>query len=269
MKQFEIITSLQNTKVKLVKKLRNKRTRDQEQLFVIDSKRDLYRALQQGYQPAFVFVCTGCSNTYNKDDFSSYPIYDLTPEVFAKASYRENPSEVVAVMQQKPVPSIDALNIQKAHSILGLVGLNKPGNIGALLRTADAANIDAVLMIDTELDLYNPNIIRSSTGACFKNTIYTLETHQAISFFKDNGYHIIIGHLNGNKTPFDVDLTAKSALILGQEDVGLSSEWVNASNSSVIIPMAGSIVDSLNVSVSGAILMYELLRQKLEKQNKK
>lgn len=258
MKPIEKITSLQNPKVKLVKKLRNKRNRDQEQLFVIDSRRDLHRALQQGYQPEFIFVCSADSSP---NDLSHFALFDVTPDVMAKASYRENSSAIIAVMNQKPFPHINSLEELQAQTILALVQLNKPGNIGALLRTADAANIGGVIIIDSELDLYNPNTIRSSTGACFKNNIYTLDTPQAIQFFKQQGYQIIIGHLQGNKTPFDVDLTSKTALILGKEEVGLSDEWVNAAHISVKIPMAGSIVDSLNVSVSGAILMYEQLRQ--------
>ena len=145
---------------------------------------------------------------------------------------------------------------------LVLVDLRVPGNIGALLRSADAAAIDAVMLVDTALDLYNPNIIRSSTGACFLDNIFHLSSGEAMTWLRQNGFHIVSADVHGTSTLFDVDFQRPTAIVLGSEDNGISANWIDRADSLVRIPMDGRLTDSLNVSVSGAILMYELYRQR-------
>src|SRR5262249_28719107 len=148
-----------------------------------------------------------------------------------------------------------------SRHILALVDLRKPGNIGALLRTADAAGFGTILLVDSALDIYNPNIIRSSTGACFLENIYCVSTEQALQYLRSGGYRLIAGHLEGTRSLYDVDFREKSALILGTEDTGLSAVWRDHCDDLVKIPVVGEVTDSLNVSVAGAVFMYEALRQ--------
>lgn len=178
-----------------------------------------------------------------------------------KTSYRENPAPFLAVMRQKPALGLDALRHRSDMLLLALVNLQKPGNIGALLRTADATGFSSIILIDTVLDIYNPNIIRSSTGACFLNNIYTLNTAQALTYFREFGYNIIAAAVDGDVELFDVDFQQKTVIVLGTEDEGLNEAWLQAADQRVCIPMRGTIADSLNVSVSGALFMYEALRQ--------
>lgn len=256
----ELITSLQNPRVKLLRRLRDKRDREREGRFVIDSIRDLGRALACGLTPDFVLVCP----QELREDLPDLPagsVIHVTPDVMEKVSYRDNPEGVAAVMVTPAKFGAGALDNVPDAPILGLVSLNKPGNIGALLRTADAAGFRSIFLIDCALDVYNPNIIRSSTGAVFLGNIYTLTSEEAQSFFTSRGVQVIGTHLHAAKSAYDVIYQPKMALLMGTEDVGLDDSWLPHCDAQVIIPMAGQLADSLNVSVAGAILMYEVLRQ--------
>lgn len=221
--------------------------------------RDLVRALACGYTIAHVFYCPELDTDNDISTFEHATIYEVPRDIMAKISYRSTPSSIVAVMhhpQNQP-----ALSDIGASRVLGLVNLQKPGNIGALLRTADATGFKTILLIDTSLDLYNPNIIRSSTGAVFLNNIYTVSSQQALAFFHEHDYSIVAGIVDGDTPLPEVDFERKSAVLLGTEDVGLDDFWQAQCDVRVTIPMVGEISDSFNVSVSGAIIMYEALRQ--------
>lgn len=259
---FEQITSLQNTKVKLVNRLRSKRGREQEALFVIDYERDLERATKQGYEIEYVLYCPDIADESVLQFVPDAPVYDVPQQIMNKVSYRENSAGIVAVMRSKSAKGLSELQQASAQNVLGLVDLRKPGNLGALLRTADATEFDAIILVDMSLDLYNPNIIRSSTGACFLDNIYQLDTLSTIDFCKSIHMKVVAAYVNGNKTLYDVNFRQKTAIMLGTEDKGLSQQWVENCDELVNIPMAGRISDSLNVSVSGAIFMYEALRQR-------
>lgn len=262
----EKITSFQNTKLKLIKKLRDKKGREEEGLFVIDSARDLERAIACGYQARFWLYCPQKMTPEDvllAQQLPSSKGYEVTPDILAKAAYRDNPSGLLAVLDSPPTQSLIAWG-QSAHvgdCVLVLVGLTKPGNIGALLRTADAGGIAAIWLIDSALDLYNPNIIRSSTGACFLGNIYTGTSAQALQQLEALHYQIVAAHPDAEKTIYDVAFAPTSAIVLGTEDTGLPQTWLDACHIALKIPMRGRLSDSLNVSVSGAIFMYEVLRQ--------
>ena len=260
---FEKITSFQNPRLKLIKKLRDKKGREQESRFVIDDQRDLERALERGYRVDYVFYCPELADGAFVHGISREHIYEVSRDIMEKASYRASPGGFVAVMFQKPGRSAESLESLADTPVIGLVNLQKPGNIGALLRTADATGFKAVFLIDSALDLYNPNIIRSSTGACFLDTIYTLTSAEARTFFQKRGYTVIAAHLEGTVSLYDTRFEDRSAVLLGTEDVGLDDSWTAFCDVLARIPMAGQITDSLNVSVSGAIFMYEVLRQRL------
>lgn len=253
-----LITSAQNSKIKLVNRLRGKRGRQQEARFVIDYERDLRRALQQGYRIDFILHCPEVAPLL---DFGEVEAHQISPALLKLASYRENPDGMIAVMRSKPAKGASELREADIDRALVLVALQVPGNTGALLRTADAAGIDAVLLVDVALDLYNPNVIRSSTGACFRDSIYQLSSDEALTYLKEDRFQIAAADVAGERSVYEVDFSAKSVIVLGAEDRGLPRDWVNAADDVLRVPMDGVISDSLNVSVCGALIMYELYRQ--------
>lgn len=260
---LERITSLQNSRLKLAQSLQDKKARLREGLFVVDYARDLQRARLQGYALSYALYCPSLATPEEQALIQTLsPAYEVTPEGMAKASYRQNPSGLLAVLHSKPAPALDALRQDLPDYLLVLVNLEKPGNIGALLRTADATGFSAILLVDTALDLFNPNIIRASTGAVFLDNIYSASTPQAISLLDDLHYQRVAGHLGGTVSLFQARFQARTALVLGTEDLGLSETWANACQQLVKIPMQGVLTDSFNVSVSGALFMFEALRQR-------
>jgi TrmH family RNA methyltransferase len=263
---FEKITSFQNPRLKLIKKLRDKKEREREKRFVIDDTRDLERALACGYNVDYVFYCPTLAEGRFISVLQRQQVYEVSRDVMEKVSYRANPSAFLAVLHTKPVNGLQELHHAVGQPVLAMVNLQKPGNIGALLRTADATGFKTIILIDNQLDLYNPNIIRSSTGACFLDNVYELTTVQALEFFQTHHYQIIAAHLEGKASLFDVQIQDRCAVILGTEDVGLDELWTHQTDELVKIPMMGELSDSLNVSVSGAIFMYEALRQRLLRQ---
>lgn len=252
------ITSAQNSKLKLVNRLRSKRGREAEARFVIDYERDLRRALDCGYQAEFVLRCPELGGEIGDMDCETHTI---TPQLLRRFSYRDNPDGLLAVMRSQLPKGRLCMEGAKIGSALVLVDLRVPGNIGALLRSADASGCDAVLLVDCALDLYNPNIIRSSTGACFLDNIYQLSAGEALNFLGSAELEIVAADVGGGSL-YAADFAARTAIVLGAEDRGLGEEWLSSAERRIRIPMAGRAVDSLNVSVSGAILMFELQRQR-------
>ncbi len=254
------ITSAQNSKIKLVNRLRGKRGRQREARFVIDYERDLQRALRLGYDIDFILYCPDLGA---QPDCAGIDAHQVEQALFTRVSYRENPTGIIAVMRSKPAKRLAQLRATDHHHVVALVGLAVPGNIGALMRSADAAGIDALILVDTALDLYNPNVIRSSTGACFLNNIYQLSGDEALAFFTSARFQIIAADIGGERTLYEVDFQPKSVIALGGEDQGLPKAWIDRADHVARIPMQGAVSDSLNVSVSGALFVYEMVRQKL------
>lgn len=263
---MHVIRSAHNPKLKYAQKLLNKRQRTQDGLFRVDDSRDLLRALEQGYQVDHAFYCADLASVQDKAlqaKLDQDRLYQVDHDLMHKLAYRQNPGGIVAILHQKNRCSLDDRRVRDADLILGLVDLRKPGNIGALLRTADAVGVGAVCLIDCALDLYNPNIIRASTGAVFLNNIVET-TYEAITdWLSDGERQVIAAHLAGDRTPYDIDFFSHHSLILlGSEATGLGQQWLPHCDSLMKIPMVGQIADSLNVSVSGAIILYEAFRQR-------
>lgn len=259
----ERITSLQNARVKLVRALRDKTDRLKHGLFVVDDERDLERALATGHEVVFGFVCPELARGRSAPEIPSALLHEVTREVMLKVSYRENPSAHVVVLKAHDERGAADLERVPDAPVLALVGLQKPGNIGALMRTADASGFASVFLIDTTLDRYNPNIIRSSTGASFLDNVYRLDSAAALRFFKARDYLTVAAYLQGAVSLYEVRFTARTAVVLGTEDEGLDDHWRDASRVLMKIPMVGQVTDSLNVSVSGAVIMYEVFRQQV------
>lgn len=255
------IASPQNPKVKLVQRLRAKRYRQQEKRFVIEYRRDVQRALQQDYQIDFMLICPEIAGNDAAAFESAQRSFRVTPQLLKRLSYRENPTGIIAVMHAKASRGLVELERRDPQSALVLDDLRVPGNIGALLRTADAADIDAVILVDCALDLYNPNIIRSSTGACFGEHIFFLGSRDAAEYFERRGFQLLAADANGDATVYDIELRRPAAVILGAEDRGLSDFWRRRCDQLISVPMTGQLTDSLNVSVTGAIIMYDMRRR--------
>ena len=215
-----------------------------------------------GFAVDFALHCPDASDGVRQRLPECAACYEVTPALMKRLSYRENPDGLIAVMRSGPVRGMEALTRTTVETALLLVDLRVPGNIGALLRTADAAGVDAVALVDCALDLYNPNIIRNSAGACFRDNIYQLGGAEAIRHFATAGLQLIAADDSGSESVFDCDLRQPTAIALGAEDRGLPPAWHEACHKRVAIPMRSGISDSLNVSVSGAVFVYEMLRQR-------
>lgn len=256
------ITSTQNPRVKLAVSLDKSRTRKDLGLFVVEGLRELRLALKAGYEMHTVF--------YNARLVSDDEILDLIEDeqllfsvgdnVFEKLAYRESTSGVVAILKARK-HLLNKLILPKNPLVLVLESVEKPGNLGAMLRTADAAGVDAVIVCDPLTDFYNPNVVRSSIGAVFTCNLASASSAETISFLKESNIQIFCTHLEASEMYFKKDFTRGAAIVMGTESTGLSDLWTANSDANIIIPMQGT-VDSMNVSVSAAIVIFEALRQR-------
>jgi len=260
---YKEITSIQNNLIKEILQLQSKsRTRKKSGLFVIEGKREISLAQKGGYTLNTILFCP---EIFNENDLGSLQIasencIQITIEVYQKIAQRGSTEGLIAIAKNKEL-SLDGIVLKKNPLILVAEAPEKPGNIGALLRTADAANVDAVLIANPKTDIYNPNIIRSSIGCVFTNQIATGSTTEIINFLKKNGIDIYCADLSASKAYQVLDFTTPTAIVVGTEATGLSNEWLENATQNIIIPMQGQI-DSLNVSVSAAILIFEVKRQR-------
>lgn len=258
------INSIQNTFIKQLVQLKDKsRERKKCGLFLIEGKREITLALKGGYELESILfnpeIIT--EEQVNNLDFHETDVIEVSKEVYQKLSYRDTTEGILAVAKSK-IHDIKNLKLDaRSPLILVAEAPEKPGNIGALLRTADAANVDAVIIANPKTDLYNPNIIRSSVGCLFTNKIATGSTLEIISFLKENNIIIFCAELKASAGYQTQDFSKPTAIVVGTEATGLSNEWLENSNQNIIIPMQGEI-DSLNVSVAAGILIFEAKRQR-------
>ncbi len=229
--------------------------------FLIEGKRELMLAFQANYK---IDIILFCFEIYQENELLEYSdnieIVQISKEIFKKLTYRNTTEGIIAVAKSKLLTFSD-LKLSKNPLVLIAEGLEKPGNIGALLRTADAAKIDAVIIADTKGDLYNPNIIRSSVGCVFTNQIVIDTTDEVIRFLKKQKIAIYCATLQNATTYNTLNYTMPTAFVVGNETTGLSEIWRESASQNVIIPMEGKI-DSMNVSVAAAILIFEAKRQR-------
>lgn len=253
------ITSLKNPKIKDLLSLSEKsRERRERGLFVVEGQREVVRALAAGYEAETLFVC----EAYLSEPLAVAPdkVFPVSKEVYERIAYRGGTEGVVAVLRTRN-QSLEALSLRENPLILVLESVEKPGNIGAVLRSADAAGVDAVLVCDPLTDLYNPNLIRASLGALFSVPTLCCTSQEAATWLKRHGIAILTAQLQDSELYYDTDMTRGTALVMGTEDRGLSPFWREQADAHIRIPMAG-MMDSLNVSVSAAILCFEAVRQR-------
>lgn len=261
------ITSIQNPLVKEIIQLQEKsRNRKKKGLFIIEGFREIILALKGKYHIKTILFCEEIIENNKMNEITSttkqeIEIIEISKEVYQKISHRKTTEGIVAITESKEL-KISNLKLNSKSLILIAEAPEKPGNLGALLRTADAANLDAVIIANPKTDLYNPNIIRSSVGCVFTNQIATGTTEEIIMYLKQNKINIYAAALNEDSINYTaIDYSNPSAIVVGTEATGLSDDWLQNATKNIIIPMEGEI-DSLNVSVSAAIIIFEAKRQR-------
>lgn len=258
------ITSLQNPLVKQWITIKEKsRVRKRSGVFMIEGFREISLAIKGGYQIETLIFNPELISASEVEKLAQdkTQLVEISNDIYQRLAYRETTEGVLAITKSKN-NTLDALSFDSnTPLILVAEAPEKPGNIGALLRTADAANIDAVIIANPKTDLYNPNIIRSSVGCVFTNQVATGTTTEIIDFLKQNNINIYCAALQASEHYHIQDFTKATAIVVGTEATGLTDEWLAHSTQNIIIPMQGAI-DSMNVSVAAGILVFEAKRQR-------
>ena len=291
----EVITSPSNPKIKRLLALQQKSSARREAgLFVVEGQRELQHCIDSGFEIDSVFICPEVetaavpeNRSYPRlrkregpasegsgrgpaqpDVFRGWPprnegqtkVFEVSEEVYAKIAMRESTEGVIAEVRAKE-RKLEELELPENPLVVVLERVEKPGNLGAVLRSADAAGVDAVLFCDPLTDLWNPNLIRASIGAVFTVPCVACSSAEAIAFLKARGIRILTAQLQDSSLYYDCDMTVGTALVMGTEATGLTDAWRQAADAHIRIPMLGRL-DSLNVSVSAAILLFEAVRQR-------
>jgi TrmH family RNA methyltransferase len=273
-----IITSVQNARIKHVVALQQKSSlRREEGLFVVEGQREIEHCIEGGYEVVEVFTVDSLSSCVpavasgkaeRTDDYTGGKKHVVvSPQVYEKMAYRGSTEGIIAVVKSKDHSLSSLLTphfslLEKDNPlVIVLESVEKPGNLGAILRSADAANVDAVIVCDPLTDLYNPNLIRASIGAVFTVPTAVCTSQECIAFLKERGIRILTAQLQDSYEYYDYDMRPATAIVMGTESTGLTQQWREAADAHIRIPMLGRL-DSLNVSVSAAILMFEAVRQR-------
>ena len=258
------ITSVTNSEIKEYSKLLKKsKSRRETKLFLIEGRRELNIAIKNNYSIKKIMFNPALidTNEVKKCAGDEIECIEVNQNVYNKISYRSSTEGIIALAEEKN-HKLEKLKFKSTTPIIMVLdGIEKPGNIGALLRTFDAAKVDAVFIVNRKTDLYNPNIIRSSIGCLFSNQIILSNTKETIDFLNKTKIKILSTSLTASKQYQKINYKQACAIVLGSEDKGISKEWYSQSNELIYIPMEGHI-DSLNVSNSGAIIIYEAKRQR-------
>lgn len=270
MTEEQQITSVHNPKVKRLLSLQQKSAeRRREGCFVVEGRRELQHCLEAGYEVESLFVCSAlraaCEELLalvaSQAPATAAPsLYVLPASLYERVAYRGSTEGVVAIVRQRLLRLAD-LRLSASPLIVVLERVEKPGNLGAVLRSADAAGADAVVVCDPLTDLYNPNLIRSSIGALFTVPTVACSSEECIAFLRERGIGILTAQLQDSRPYYDTPMTGPTAIVMGTESTGLTQQWREAAQAHLRIPMLGRL-DSLNVSVSAAILLYEAVRQR-------
>jgi TrmH family RNA methyltransferase len=257
-----VITSHQNPKIKNIVALEKARVRRDQNLFIIEGIKELSLAVEGGYLINSLFFCPSIISEQALLSIvkKEHLLVPVDKAVFEKIAYRESTGGVIALAQQKQ-HTLNEVQPGTNSLLLILEGVEKPGNLGAVLRTADAAGVDAVIICDPQTDFYNPNVIRSSVGCVFTKQIAAATSKETIDWLKENKIAIYCTYLQASKPYHHIDYTKPSAIVMGTESTGLSEIWVKNADANIIIPMQGKI-DSMNVSNAAAVVVFEAKRQR-------
>jgi TrmH family RNA methyltransferase len=261
---METITSAQNPKIKNLLLLQEKsRERREQGLFVVEGRRELEHCLEGGFKVRTLFVCPeilDATSFLRHLPLIEASVIEIPEQLYRKVAYRDSTEGIIAEVEYKSLSLAD-LQLPEHPLIMVQESVEKPGNLGAVLRSADAAGADAVLICDPLTDLYNPNLIRASIGAVFTVPTVAVSSEKAIDFLKAHDIQILTAQLQDSSLYYDVDMRRGTALVMGTESTGLTPVWRQAADTHIRIPMLGRL-DSLNVSVSASILLFEAVRQR-------
>lgn len=275
-----MLTSPHNPRIKQAARLRTRRGRQQQGRMLIDGPREVRRALEVGVRFVEVFVHAPRAGTRREGDAGQadagqaedlqglrqqllaarIPCWDVAPAVFEKIGYGDRNSGIVAVADT-PRTDLAGWSGGPPTLVAVLEGLEKPGNVGAILRSADATGLDAVIVADPVTDLFNPNTIRASLGAVFSLPVFTADSPATRHWLRSQGLRIFVARVDGSLPLFEASLREPCAIVLGSEAAGVSTHWREADMQAVRLPMRGK-VDSLNVSATASVIFYEALRQR-------
>ena len=264
MTEFPAINSPRNERIKAAVKLRRRKHRGRQGRTLIDGARELIRAVSAGVNVEEIYFCTSlCGTTESRrllaqlDEFEM-DIYEVSEIVFEKLAYGERAEGFIGVATP-PEIELDDLKLPQNPLVAIVEGIEKPGNLGAIVRSADGAGISAVILADQKTDLFNPNAIRASLGTVFTMPVCAAPTREVYNWLKVQGFQVVVTAVEGAQSYTTLDYKPPTAIVLGAESTGVSSTWKEVR--SVSIPMMG-VADSLNVSTSAAVLFYEAQRQR-------
>jgi TrmH family RNA methyltransferase len=260
------ITSRQNSHVKDAVRLRSGHERRAQQRIIIDGAREIARAIESGVRPIKAFVCEElCTSVESQNAVlmvqgTRAELLAVSPEVFEKLAFGERNDGLVLVAET-PRNTLSNLKLPAQPLVAVLEGLEKPGNVGAILRSADATGLDAVIITEGRTDLYNPNTVRASLGTEFRKNVCEAPLTDTINWLHEIGLQVVAARPDAKLLYTDANLRVGAAIVLGSEATGLSPAWTHAGATAVCLPMLG-LADSLNVSTTAAVLFYEALRQR-------
>lgn len=257
------IDSAANSKIKNILKLQKASERKKQGVVLVEGYKEVLAAMNSGLILVEIFYCPeygGENPSFFGVDKDRKLIANVAKAVFEKITYREKPDGYIALFLIKN-HSLEEIKLSAKPLVLVLEGMEKPGNFGAILRTADAAGVDAIIVNDNQLDIYHPNAIRASIGSIFNAQIIVATREETIAYLAANNITTYATSKRGEKDYYDFDLLAGTAFVFGAEHSGLSEEWREGADEYIKIPMTG-VVDSLNLSASAAILLFEAVRQR-------
>ncbi len=260
------IRSVQNERVKFALRLRDRRDRDSTGCMLIEGYRENLRALDAGVRPRALFFCRALFLGTNEDELlrraaaAGADLLDCSEAVFRKLSYRDRPDGLLAIapIQRR---TLAELRLPERPLVLVMERIEKPGNLGTMLRTADGAGVHAAIVCDRCTDVYNPNAVRASVGALFTVPVVEASSEEVMDWLRAKGIRIVAATPSATRVHFDCDFTRATAIVVGSEQYGLSPLWMEQADERVVIPMLGRC-DSLNVAAAATILLYEVVRQR-------
>ncbi|MBO7166865.1 MAG: RNA methyltransferase [Kiritimatiellae bacterium] len=262
------LTSLSNPKIKYVVKLRTCSFREETGEMIVEGYRECRRALDNGYRPRAIFHCP---DLYLKNENEpeivnecvkrGAEVYTCSKNAFLKMAYRERPDGLL-MTGPHVAKRLEDLELPPNALVIVTEAIEKPGNLGTILRSADAAKAAAVIVCDRTTDIHNPNVVRASTGTLFSVPLIEATSEEALKWLKERNFKILAATPHAEKLHFEVDLTGNVAIAVGAEQYGLTATWMDNSSLRVRIPMLG-LADSLNVSAATTILLYEAVRQRI------
>jgi TrmH family RNA methyltransferase len=260
------ITSPANDRIKRLVRLRDRRERDRSRRFLVEGYREIGRALEGGVEVEEIYVCPELYLGENEPALvagvaaTGAEVVPTSETPFRKVSYRDRPDGLLAVACQFAT-NLDRLDPTPPALLLVVESIEKPGNLGTMLRTAEAAGAGGVIVCEPTTDPFNPNVVRASIGTLFRVPLAVASTPETISWLRNRGITSLAATPAGARPHHATDLTGPVALVIGSEQYGLTDAWLHGADGRVVIPMRGS-VDSLNAAMSAGILLFEALRQR-------